>query len=111
MQIWARHKIKQPMLPQALQRIPPPPGDCLSHVRIGDTTVILNDDAPDDKDLEIVHDSEFIGDSYEEDDSHFIDSGVFDFHVPPTVNVADIQEHYTYESIVHNPMDYRAFQN
>jgi hypothetical protein len=90
----------------------PPHYSRLPHVRIGDIKVIPSDpDFPPPQDPVAIVIPSVDGDFIVKDDSDFIDSGAFDFMVPPVANLADITNQYASVPIIHNNMEYRAFQH
>jgi hypothetical protein len=104
MQFWARHKIQLPPLPATFRRLPAPPEAHLPSVRIGDATVIP------DVDFEDSYADSPMGDVFEPDDSVIVDSSQFDFPVPPQSCLGDVDTTVAANSVIHNPMEYRAFQ-
>jgi hypothetical protein len=51
-----------------------------------------------------------MGDAFEPDDSDIADSSQFDFPVPPQACLGEVDTTVAANSVIHNPMEYRAFQ-
>jgi hypothetical protein len=115
MQFRAWCKIKLPPLSLALQRLPPPREARLPpSVRIGDATVIPSEyDEPQydvDPDPAVPAVGTFDGMDNDDDDDVIFDSSQFDYSIPSQANLAQGDHEYLYDSPIHNPMKYRAFQ-
>jgi hypothetical protein len=104
MQFRARHKIQLPPLPAAFRRLPAPPEDRLPSVRIGDVTVIRE------VDFEDSYADSPMGDAFKPDDSDIVDSSQFAFPVPPQACLGEVGTTVAANSVIHNPMEYLAFQ-
>jgi hypothetical protein len=104
MQFRARHKIQLPPLPAAFRRLPAPPEARLPSVRIGDATVIPE------VEFEDSYADSPMGDVFEPDDSDIVDSSQLDFPVPPQACLGEVDTTIAANSVIHNPMEYRTFQ-
>jgi hypothetical protein len=51
-----------------------------------------------------------MGDAFEPDDSDIVDSSLFDFPVPPQACLGEVNTTVAANYVIHNPMEYRAFQ-